>query len=539
MNRFNKSKLQNLVYFSAIIVASLLVTLIYALTRGQDLNWDQRNYHISMPFFLKNGSYWTSVAPSGIHSYFNPYVYQIQYFGITHLPPILFTTLLATAQSTVFMIAGLICLDIARPAGRDTPGAGNIQDLAPALCGFALCLMAPIALSEAGATFIDLLTAAPVVAAYGLLLVRGRRLGLFTTAALAGALIGLATALKLTNAVFAIGAIGFALAGHERLRQRLQWLVAYAASGLLSFLVIGGGWLLQLWTRFKNPFFPYYNNIFRSPDFGVTTERDIRFLPHSVFDIWRYPLFWLFGGSPNKETGSPSCELHLGDARWVIVTFGGVVFLAALALLPRWRKQRLAEPATGLFFAIGLAYMAWLAQFGIHRYMAPIDVLCGAAVLFLVLQLGRIDIKARLAMLAAILVLSGAVLKVPDFVHYPWRAQWRAIKPTPLDFGGPSIVFLTGKPMSYIAASLPADARYVGLVGDFDLRAGADNSLARQLKQMLATSPGARLKEVDQGSTPDKAAAILSGYGLAATSKCKDLIMPDETLRVCDVERVR
>jgi 4-amino-4-deoxy-L-arabinose transferase-like glycosyltransferase len=207
--------------------------------------------------------------------------------------------------------------------------------------------MAPIVLSESGTTFIDVLTAVPVLAGYALLLRRGRTLKSGSATTLAGVLIGVATALKLTNAVFAFGAIGFALAGPESLRQRLRWLTLCGGCALIAFLAVGGRWHLSLWEHFHNPFFPYYNNIFQSPDFLPLVLRDDRFLSNSVLDIWRYPLYWLLGGSPANEVSSPGLEVSFRDARWTFVTFGGAVFPIVLAIFPRWRKERLSEPATG------------------------------------------------------------------------------------------------------------------------------------------------------------------------------------------------
>jgi Protein of unknown function (DUF2029). len=516
-----------------IISGSLAITIWYALSRGQDFNWDQRNYHIGVPFLLDHGTFWASIAPAGKQSYFNPYVIQIEYFAIQHLNAVVFAIILAVVQSTAFMMAGLICADI----GRAGAGAGEREAMSLGLLGFALCLMAPVVLSEAGTTFIDFVTAVPVVAAYALLLFRGGRgLGPMTMTALAGVLIGVATALKLTNGVFALGTIGFAIAGPERLRQRLGWLILCGTSATLAFLALGGSWHLGLWERFHNPFFPFYNNIFHSPDFGGTALHDERFLPHSVLDIWRYPLYWLLGGSPNKGIASPSAEMNFADARWAVMTFSGTALLAALALFPRWRKQRLAEPATGLFFAVVIAYLVWLAEFGNQRYAAPIDILCGAAVLFLAMQI-RWPLL-RLGVLAAVTVVSWVVLAVPDWGHLPWRPYWQAINPTPLDFDGTSIVFLTEKPTLYIAASLPTAWRYVGILSDPELRADTGTALTRQLEQELVASPDVHLKEVDQGSVPGISIAILARYGLAVTTKCQKLQIANEKLRICNVERI-
>ncbi len=518
---------------AAIIIAPLVITIWYAMSRGQDFNWDQRNYHIGVPYLLEHGTFWDSIAPAGIQSYLNPYVLQIQFFCIMHLSPSLFVFVLAVVQSISFMFAGVSCVEVARSSGMRVD---TLETTLLALLGFALCLMVPMVLSESGTTFTDFLLAVPIIGAYTLLLIRDR-IGPMVAATLAGILIGAATALKLTNGVFAFGVIGFAFAGPERPSQRFRWLILCGSSALLAFLAVGGSWQLELWKRFHNPFFPYYNNIFHSPDFGATAFHDERFLPHSVLDIWRYPLYWLLGGSPTSGTGSPSSEFPFADARWVVMVFGGTAFLTALMMWPSYRKQRLAEPATGLFFAVVISYLVWLAAFGIHRYMAPIDILCGAAVLVLAIQIPWP--LPRLSVLAAVAIGSFTVIRVPDWAHLPWQPHWQAINRSPLDLGGPAIVFLSGKPSLYIAASLPADARYVGISGEFNMRADADTTFSRQLTRELSSTPGASLKEVDQGSVPDVASDMLASYGLAVTPKCKKLSVADEVFRVCDVDRTQ
>ena len=512
-----------------LIAGSLSTSLWYALSRGQDFNWDQRNYHIGVPFLLSHGTFWTSVHPAGIQSYFNPAFLCVQFVAKQHLSGVTFALLLGAIQSLAFIIAGLICFTLARTTSARSP----VETALLALFGFGLCLMAPVALSEAGTTFIDLATAVPVVGAYALLLRRGNSLA---GPAAAGALIGAATALKLTNGLFAIGALAFALAGAECWRQRLRWLPLFCASALILFLVVGGPWYIQLWDRFHNPFFPFYNNFFHSPDFPVVNLRDGRFLPKSILDFWRYPIYWLVGGSPNQETESPSAEVFFTDARWVFVVFGGTAFVAALALFPRWRQRKVKDPATGFFLAFLLSYAIWLAEFGYQRYMAPIDVLCGAALLFLFLQIPWP--RTRLLLLSTVAALAWGMLVVPDWGHIPFGQNWRAINPVRLSSDGTSIVFLTDNASLYVAASLPSNWRYVGLSVAFaDFYPGSGSTLVRQLKQEL-TKPELSLRELDRGSLPEKAAATLAGYGLVATMNCETLQVAVESFRLCDVERL-
>lgn len=546
-----------LLYSAAVISIAVVVTVWYAVARGQDFNWDQQNYHIGISFLLAHGTFWDSIEPAGIQSYFNPYVQQAQFFAMQHLSPICFAVLLAVLQSLAFMMAGLICADIAPPAL-------GWKVLPLSLLGFALCLMAPMSLSEAGTTLSDLLTAVPVLAAYAVLLTRGRWLGFASSGSLAGVLLGIATALKLTNGLFAVGVAGFALAGRDSPRQRLGWALMCAVAAMLAFVAVGGSWQLGLWERFGNPFFPFYNNIFHSPDFDLTALRDERFPAHSVFDIWRYPLYWLLGGrpipgswhyplfywllggvGPSPGIATPSSELAFRDARWIVAVAGGTLFLAALLVFRRWGSRRLAEPATGLFFAFAVDYLVWIFDFGYTRYLLPLEILCGAIILFLALLVAPYSL--RLGMLLAMAVLSWRMLFVPDNGHVPWRPYWQAINPMPRDFGGPAIVFLTGKPSSFVAASLPSDARYVGIYGveiygdfvykGFDMLAGNNTQLTRQLKQELASAPNVRLKVIDEDTTSIDSAAILASYGLRVTNQCETLQIADKHFRICDVER--
>ena len=70
-----------------------------------------------------------------------------------------------------------------------------------------------MALSEAGTTIVDLILAVPVLLAYLLLLTRDDASAPRHATLAAGVLLGLAVGLKITNAVFAIGAPAFFLAG--------------------------------------------------------------------------------------------------------------------------------------------------------------------------------------------------------------------------------------------------------------------------------------------------------------------------------------
>ena len=486
--------------------------------------------------------FWKSIDPAGIQSYFDPSVLQIQYWAIRHLSAISFAVMLAIVQSLAFVTAGFVCGALASPAG-------GWKALALALLGFALCLMAPVPLSEAGTTFIDLVTAVPVLAAYALLLTRGRWLSLPASGLVAGALLGMATALKLTNGVFALGATGFMLAGPDSFRQRLGWMFWCGTAAVLALLAVGGAWALELWRHFGNPIFPYYNAIFRSKDFGLTDLKDMRFLHASLFDIWLYPLDWLHPwsmwvrrlvGAPLSNLAEPSSELTFVDYRWFVAIAGSTLFLAMLPFSRRWGDRWLAAPGTGLIFAFIVDYLVWMAEFGIHRYLVVLDVLCGAILLALAMTIRPYLVRFSLLLLLVAVQWYG--MEVPNWGHLPWQEQWQGINRKPMDIGPHAIVFLTTVPSLFVSASLSRDARYVGIYdtyGAIDLFSRDNTGLTRQLTHDLASVSDRHLYEVDPGAVPAVARATLASYGLKVTGSCRGLQVADKRFRICHVARDR
>lgn len=539
MNAAFASRYARSINIGAIIIVSLVTVVWIALKSGQDFNYDQQNYHIGVPLTLARGTFWTHIFPAGIQSYFNPLLIQLQFALMQALPPRAFAAILAATQSLAFIAAGLVCNAVAREQlgpgrddvffGRAVPG---LTWRALAFLGFLLCLLAPVALSEVGATMIDLWTGALVIASFGLLLTRDGR---FSRVVLAGALIGAAVAFKLTNGVFAIGALAFALAGRESWRARLLGVVAFGFSALLVFALVAGPWHLELWRRFHNPFFPYFNTVFHSPYFLAETMRDERFLPTSIVDFWRYPLYWVIGDSPRPDLATPSTEVRFVDVRWALLLIGSMGFIAALAVFPEWRRRKLAENATGLLFAILLSYSVWLAAFGIHRYLAPIDILCGAGLLFLCLQIGTP--RVRLALLALLVITVFAPMKKPSWGHEPFARDLHSLhSPAPLPTG-PVVVFLTSKPSFYVAEALPPSWRYVGFYGDVDVYRPGDGGFGDQLAAVLREDPAPVLMMLSREKLPASTEDVLRRFGLSASDRCQTLRSDADSFQLCAVGR--
>src|SRR5262249_33620376 len=90
------------------------------------------------------------------------------------------------------------------------------------------------------------------------------------------------------NAVHAIAASVLVLMLARPLLDRVRGLAIYATTLGLGFMLIAAPWSWRLEKRFGNPFFPFLNTIFRSPEFTTEPLRHLRFIPSSLVDaLWR------------------------------------------------------------------------------------------------------------------------------------------------------------------------------------------------------------------------------------------------------------
>lgn len=511
----------------AMWATSLALVWLYALRSGQDVNWDQRNYHLAVPFLLLHGTFWASVAPVGIQSYLNPLPLFPAYFAITLLPPIVATLAIATAQAAAFVLAGLICL---RLVERQPDDGWHLAGL-----GFVLCLASPITLSEAGTTYPDVTTALPVLLAFLVLLRRDQGGAAWRCCLLAGLLLGLAVGLKLTNLIYVFGVPGFFICGTQSGRARLGGLALTAAATVAAFMVVAGWWHLRVWHEFANPIFPYANNIFRSPDYPATGIVDTRFLPKSGAAVWRYPLYWLLGGSPTPGLASPASEVNPRDARFLPAVLGMAALLACCLVRPALRRRCLASPACGLLVAWSCVYLVWLFVFGIHRYMVGLEILAGAVLLALVLQVPK---RARGWVMLALCIAAVVVLHVPNWQRLPFAGHWRTVAAAPFKLPGRPVIFLADAPIAYMALSLPDTARYAGLASEINLSASQNTTLTRQVRLLLGHGEARTPYLMSFDGSTHLHADLLASYGLRLGPDCQKLRLAATMLQLCRLSAV-
>lgn len=447
---------------AAAVMLCLVAGAAFSYWRGQDINFDQLNYH----YYIAH-AFWTSrldqdVAPSQVvHSFLNPIVYLPFYLMVRHFPPLLVGMVLGALHGLNLFLVGVI-------AWMVTPSLKPPQRITSICAALVISAASPMAISEFGTSMADLIVSLPVLCGVALLIgaeFRPGRTGwaLFRIL-LGGALVGAATSLKLTSAPFAIALVSVAMVCRDTWLRRLVAAAVCAAGGAAGFAAGGGFWYLDMWRRFGNPVFPYFNTLFRSPDYPTTKSFfDDRFEPKGLVEAFRYPFEW-------ANAQHTTSELIFRDTRFAII-----IILAAAAVSFRAASRRAGVGKTVLgiapglrlttFFAIALAL--WFYEWSIQRYIVVLELLCGPVMVALSRRLDFWRFSHGWgvpAVCAAIAIASSTTVIAPEYGHLDWSTNWYDVEIVPSKSDHPVYFLDDEAPLAYVVSALPPGSTAIGLV---------------------------------------------------------------------------
>lgn len=450
-----------------VYLACTLLTVVVGFVLGKDTRWDTLDYHFYAGFTALHDRFGRDYFAAGTQSYFNPYVYVPFYLLVrSGMPAVVIATVLAVAQSCILWLTYEIGIAVA-PAERKGVRIGIGAFAA------ALTLANPILINQVGSSYIDCLTGEVVLVGWLLLIAAMRDPGI-RRILIAGLLLGAVSALKLTNAVHAIAAVVLLAFIPSTWRSRLRYASAFGVALAVGFAVVAAPWALRLYQHFGNPFFPLFNNLFRSPQFTFAPLRDHRFVPDSLLDaLWR-PIASVL---PLKNVHD---EFSAPDIRYA------TLYLLAAALLIRWVYRRLsgrialAAPSGDVgpgraLVALACAFLAdwmmWLTASGNGRYFIAMASVAAILVACLAFLLWSARPKACAYFLAAILAVqvfqlcAGATYRT----HVSWdRAPWfEVLMPRQLATTPQLYIAFGLESNSFIVPYLPRDAAFVDLEGDY------------------------------------------------------------------------
>ena len=352
-------------------IMSTLLAIAWTLALGKDVHWDALNYHLYLGFSAVHDRFALDFFAAGPPSYINPYAYVPLYAMTAGAWPAI---AIAIAFAAFHSIVLWLTFEIALVAGVRE---GGISRPAFALLAVLLAMLNPVLLQGVGSTMTDLSTGVLVLAGW-LAIARALRAPSIRMAALAGVLCGAAAALKLSNAVFAAAAVPALLFASGHLAARLRTIASFCVACGIAFCAVASPWSWSLWQEFRNPVFPFLNQIFASPDFTPSALRYERFIPSGVLDFLARP-FEMVSASSTVHT-----EPRSPDVRYVVLL--GALGVLALARSKRPASDAPAEPRdagadrvfVGLLVGFAVAWCGWLAISGNSRYFMPMSSVAAA-----------------------------------------------------------------------------------------------------------------------------------------------------------------
>jgi hypothetical protein len=441
-------------------------TVNWAVKNGKAVGWDQRNYQFYGAYALLSGRLDHDLGPGGMQTWLNPLVYVPQYWLINHLPAMEAASVFAAVQA----LNGVLVYALARLVFRN---AARWLATGIALLAAVTGMSDPYLFSQLGGAESDYYVSLPVLAALcSLCWAIGAESAVWRQVlayALAGFLLGVAAGLKWTCFVYVVGMTLALLILWPKLRLDGRRFLSYAAGGVLGFLPAGGLWSWHLWRQYRNPTFPFWNDLFRSPWHIPWDFRDVRFLPSSAEQAISYPFQWLIGLHPSSET-------PFRDARFAILAVLVPVVLAAG--LGKWTgrfRGRSEEPERSLLAvsrahlwllltSAVISYLVWIRLFGIQRYLSPITLL-GGLLLLVALDLLLTERGSKLA--AWVLLCSFSLYWMqtePKDWRVPYGSDWFGVQLiSEVEAPDTLFVMLGAGPMGYIVPFLPSTSRTVRL----------------------------------------------------------------------------
>lgn len=357
---------------SLVFIVSVFLGLVWNYLAGKNLDWDSLNYHFYGAHALFEQRMGQDFFAAGGQGYLNPIAHIPFYLMVkSGIHSLLVGSVLAIIHSLNFLFLYLITGEIV--------GWGN-KNLQGRVLGFSLGVVSLPVWHLIGTSFSDLTVLVPQLASVyiALLAYRKKRKSLWFVS---GLLMGASAGLKLTGilpcVLLAVAMIG--LLARRRKREDLESLVLCGVGGILGFCLLHGWWSFLLWGEFKNPFFPLFNGIFKSPFYLSESSPDSRFLSDDLYSLLIFPLKMLLSQAwVYYEKIAPDIRFSVGLTAFVCCCF-------RLLIVNREKSREIIWVA--LLFWVGFYFWAFVS--GNARYGLIFLVLIGPVTYGVVSRLAK------------------------------------------------------------------------------------------------------------------------------------------------------
>lgn len=492
-----------------LIVALLGIvgTVAWGLHLGQDLGPDMLNYHLYSGYLAFHKERLAmDVFAAGMQGYMNPYAYALVYGLYQVLPPMGVGVVLGALHGLCFISV----YAVARMLVADWPKVTSI--LTAFICAL-YGVLNPFFMGMVGSSFSDNLTPPLIIVPLALIMsVRFRYPGdasltknqIYSLLVLAGTMMGMSVGFKLTNGLYCFALLAIWLV-FFRFTMAMVWQsVALFGSVWLGFLIVDGEWMWRLYSQFKSPTYPFFNNIFKSDMFAfipdLSTPPFYPTAPVSLYEALVYPFQWAVGHPPRTEWNFTDGSYAALTILLAILLLTRLVPAAKRQAIKLWPSQKLnfkldsSRPAYILqrcWFIAGwcfISYAMWLKRFGALRYLMPVMLLSGVLLLLCLLALIPYR-KIALSFWVILMVGLLSIKKDSYFGRVTWDKAWYPITlPEKLANSRDTLYFQSYSASSLVLPFFPPESRFVSI--PFFSSVVPSDGLSKQVFEMVAKHKG-------------------------------------------------
>ena len=354
-------------------------------------------YHYYNGFAFWNGRLGADVAPASVPTYYNPLLDGLTYALITafknhvnvyfFIQGLWFGALMFAAYKT----AGLF-FDANTKAGRVF-----------AALAVSVCATGSATWFQLGTSTHEIETAVLTMTAIYMLMRDKKRYFV------SGLLLGAAAGFKLTAAVYCVSAGLTLILLYNTLDRPLKSIAVFALGGLVGFLAVDGFWMVRLWKLYGNPFFPFWNGVFKSPYYPEINYIDTLHLNGKTWIdhlLAPFLMAYQYKFTLNVPTRDPRMA---------------VAFLVGASALMICRKRRNERVVFGGVLAL-TSFAVWNVVSFNARFLIPVEQLAGILIVYAFYRLYRaypeLTVKTAVPYAAATLCLY-AFWVTPVFSQ-PW-----------------------------------------------------------------------------------------------------------------------
>ena len=457
---------------------------ILSVMLGPDNYWDLRYYHLYAPWAYLHGRYLYDIGPAQEQGFLNPTADFLLY-GLISSPLNDWPRLVAFIMGAVHginaaLLLAIVCQVIRPPDAVERATLRTVAWLMGVSGAGFVGLLGTCSNDLTSALFVlgALLSFIKLSAGPG-----GR--ATWPGFAAAGLWGGLGLGLKYTVA-FVVPGLGVVAVLAALRKRTLIGLIVCGLAAAAGFLIFAGHHLLTLWNAFGNPFFPYLNQIFRSPYFEPTQIWDPRFIPDSFRKLMTFPFYWA------RTNDYVVSEPRFRDARAAIAYVALAIGVLGLGLSFFRKGRRLPEvlgqtPGLGLVCSfVVVSYFSWALQFGYYRYAIPLEMLTGTIAVGALIWLIE-DRRLRMGAAVAVLALAATTTIYLDWGRRPYTDKYVEVSVPALPPDG-IVLIATWDPAAYFIPYAEPRVQYLGIENNY-LELSQTNKLATEVKRLMRT-PG-------------------------------------------------